>query len=84
MLNFFPHGAHVVHGDAPAFAAAAQADALGVGAVQHRLGVGAALRVQVVRRQTARGKARAAARLAHQQNRMGQPPGAQCRAQLGL
>ena len=84
MLDLFPHGAHVVHGDTPAFSAAAQADTFAVGAVQNGLGVGAALRVQVIRRQTARGKARAAARLAHQQNRMGQPPGAQCGAQLGL
>ena len=66
----------------PAGALALQDQALGILFFQHGLGMGAALGVEVIRRQAAGRKARAAARLAHQQNGVRQPPGAQGRAQL--
>ena len=51
----------------------------GILPAQNRLGMGATVGVQIIRRQAARGKAGTAARLPHQQNAVGDPPAAQRR-----
>ena len=82
MLDGLAHLAHPLDGDLPAGALTLQDKALSVLFFQHSFGVGTAPGVEIIRCQAAGRKARAAARLAHQQNGVRQPPGAQGRAQL--